>query len=70
MQKLALQPLDNYSYTALVDMGMMWRLASTTAEDRAKSDGYPYTWGNYAGKIVSMILDSATTIICNNDSYD
>ena len=36
MQKLALQPLDVSSYTALVDMGMMWRLASPTAEERVK----------------------------------
>jgi len=54
-------------------MGMMWRLASPTTEERVKSDGSPYTWGDYTEKIVSMILKrhvSATTIICINDPYD
>jgi len=53
VQKLALQPLDVNFYTALVDMGMMWYLA---AKERVKSDGSPYIWGDYTGKIVSMIL--------------
>ena len=43
LQKLALQPLDVNSYVALVDMGMMWHLASPTAEERVKSDGSPHT---------------------------
>ena len=58
---------------ALVDMGMIWRLASPTAEDREKGGGSPYTWGNYTNKIVSMILErhvDATTIISINDPYD
>lgn len=38
LQKLTQQPLDVQSYTALVDMGMIWRLASPTAEDREKGD--------------------------------
>ena len=58
---------------ALVDMGMMWHLASPTAEERVKSDGSPYTWGDYTNKIGSLILArhvNATTIICINDPYD
>ena len=54
-------------------MGMIWRLASPTAEERVKSDGSPYTWGDYTEKIVSILLArhvSATTIICINDPYD
>ncbi len=73
LQKLTQQPLDVQSYTALVDMGMIWRLASPTAEDREKGDGPPYTWGNYINKIVTMILErhvNASTIICINDPYD
>ena len=73
LQKLAQQSHDVQSYTALVDMGMIWRLASPTAEDREKGDGSPYTWGNYTNKIASMILArhvDATTIICINDPYD
>ena len=73
LQKLALQPLDVNSYMALVDMGMIWRLASPTAEERIKSDGTPYTWGDYTNKMGSLILArhiNATTIICINDPYD
>ena len=66
LQKL---PLNVNSYTALV----IWHLASPTAEQRVKSDGFPYTWGDYTEKIVSIVLArhvSATTIICVNDPYD
>ena len=73
LQKLALQPLDVNSYTALVDIGMMWHLASPTAEEKVKSDGSPYTWGDYTNKIGSVILArhvNATTIICIIDPYD
>ena len=42
LQKLAMQPLDVNSYMALVDMGVRWRQASPTAEERVKSDGSPY----------------------------
>jgi len=34
LQKLLLQPLDVSFYTPLVDMSMMWRKASPTAEER------------------------------------
>ena len=54
-------------------MGMMWHLASPTAEERVKSDGSPYTWGDYTNKIGSVILArhvNATTIMCINDPYD
>ena len=37
LQKLTMQPLHVNSYTALVDMGMIWRLASPTADKRVKS---------------------------------
>ena len=73
LQKLTMQLLDVNSYTALVDMGMIWCLASPTAEERVKSDGSPYTWGDYTEKIVSILVArhvGATTIICINDPYD
>ena len=34
----------------LVDMDMIWRLATPTAEDREKGDGCPYKWGDYTTK--------------------
>ncbi|MES9882370.1 MAG: hypothetical protein ABW185_15975 [Sedimenticola sp.] len=73
LQKLTQQPLDVPSYTALVDMGMIWRSATPTAEDREKGDGSAYTWGDYGNKVSSMVLTrhaDATTIICVNDPYD
>ncbi|CAB3976667.1 Hypothetical predicted protein [Paramuricea clavata] len=73
LQKLTQEPIDVSSYTALVDMGMIWRLASPTMEDREKNDGSTYTWGNYTDKVTSMLLArhvDATTIICINDPYD
>jgi len=73
VQKLVLQPIGVDSYTALVDMCMIWHLASPITEERVKSDGSQYTWGDYTDKIVSMILPrhtNATTIICVNDPYD
>ena len=60
---LALQPLDVNSYTALVDMGMTWCLASPTAEERVKSD-------NKIGSVILACHVNATTIICINDPYD
>jgi len=71
-QTYAEQPFNVNSYTALVDMGMIWHLATSTAEERAKGDGSSYTWGDYTNKIVSSILArhvNATTIICINDPY-
>jgi len=73
VQKLTLQPFNVNSYIALVDMGMIWHLATPTAEERAKGDGSSYTWGDYINKIVSLILArhvNATNIICINDPYD
>ena len=61
------------TYTALVDKGMIWRLTSPIAEERVKSYGSPYSWGDYTEKIVSILLArhvNATTIICINDLYD
>ena len=72
LQKLIHQPQEITSYTVVVDMGMIWRLAAPTVEDRDKGDGSPYTWGDYANKMTSMILarhKDANSIICVNDPY-
>ena len=40
-EKLHTEPMDPVpdKYTALVDMGFLWRLATPSAEDREKPDG-------------------------------
>ena len=60
------------SNTALLDMGMMWHLASPPADERVKSDGSPFSWGDYTDKIVSILAlyVSTTSIICLNGPYD
>ncbi|XP_028404399.1 uncharacterized protein LOC114527028 [Dendronephthya gigantea] len=73
LQKLIERPVTLTSYTALIDMGMIWRLATPTAEERDKADGSDYTWNDYANKVVNIIVTrhvASTTIICINDPYD
>ena len=54
MQKLSLQPVDlQEPYIALVDMGMIWRMATPTAEDWQTQDGNPYKWSDYVQKVSS-----------------
>ena len=36
-------------------MGMIWRLAVPTVEDRDNGDGSQHTWGDYANKMASVI---------------
>ncbi len=60
------------TYTAIVDIGLIWRLSSPNKEGREKADGSPFTWGDYAEKLVKLILkrhESAESIICVNDNY-
>ena len=60
------------SYTVIVDMGLIWRLSCPNKEDREKEDGSPFTWGDYAEKLIKLILkrhESAERIICVNDNY-
>ena len=59
-------------YIALIDVGMIWRMATLTAEDRQTQDGTTYKWSDYAQKVSSIIFarhNDATRIICVND-YD
>lgn len=53
-------------------MGMIWRMATPSAEDRQTHDGTPYKWSDYMQKISSMLLSHghAERIICVNDPYD
>ncbi|KAK1890844.1 U3 small nucleolar RNA-associated protein 10 [Dissostichus eleginoides] len=74
VQKLSLESVDlQESYIALVDMGMIWRMATPSAEDRRTQDGNPYKWSDYVHKLSSIILarhHNAHRIICVNDPYD
>ena len=60
-------------YTSVIDMGLIWRLAVPTTEDREKRDGTKFTWCDYAQKMVDFVLrrhPNAERIICMNDSYE
>ena len=60
------------TYTAIIDMGHIWRLSSPSKEDREKTDGTKFTWGDFAEKLISLMLSrhaNAERIICVNDNY-
>jgi len=73
LEKMTMSTIDSpTTYTAIVDMGFIWRLATPTTEDREKGDETKYLWADYAEKIVKIVLSrhsSAETIICVNDPY-
>ena len=47
-----------HEYISLIDMGLMWRLATPTSEDREaiKRDGGVYRWSDYLNKICAIVL--------------
>ncbi len=73
-QPLSLQCVDLHEpYTALIDMGMIWRMATPSAEDRQTQGDISYKWSNYVQTLSSIILPrhvAAERIICVNDPYD
>ena len=63
------------NHVSLVDMGMIWQLATPTPEDREvrKRDGSEYCWIDYLHKICAIIFSRHTyayLIILINDKYD
>ena len=73
LEKLNFQPIQLDEYVALIDMGMIWRMATPTVEDREKADGTVYTWGDYVSKIINLITSrhpDAIKLILVNDPYD
>ena len=72
-----LDPVDEEprDHVSLVDMGMIWRLATPTPEDREarKRDGTEYRWSDYLEKICAIILsrhaDARLIILVNNKYY-
>ncbi len=73
-EKLTMTPVPEPDvYTSIVDMGLIWHLATPTVEDREKGDGTKYTWKDYAEKVVRAVMTRhrhADRIICMNDLYD
>ena len=62
-------------HISLVDMGLIWRLATPTPEDREakKRDGSEYRWEDYLNKMCSLITSrhgDAHLVILVNDRYD
>ena len=71
IQKLSLKYVDlQEPYIAIVNIGMIWRMATPSAENRQTQDGTPYKWSDYVHKLASIILSrhgEAKQIICVND---
>ena len=62
-----------HCYAAIVDMGFMWRMCFSSAEDREENNESHFTWRDYASKIFSFTMSrqiDASTIIFANDPYD
>ena len=74
LEKLSLDPVNAPQfYTALVDVGLIWHLATPTPEDREKRDGTVFTWGDYIDTVICIVLNrhaDAQCIIWVNDPYD
>ena len=61
-------------YSSIVDMGMIWRFATPTPEDResARRDGCQYLWLDYLDKVVNLAHSRhprAISILLMNDIY-
>ena len=57
-------------YTAIVDMGMIWRLAMPESEEKSLESDEPFKYKDYGDKVADMIMKrhpTASTIICVND---
>ena len=77
LQLLSMEPVTEIplGYISVVDMGLIWRLATPTPEDREakRRDGSEYRWINYLDKILVIITSrhaDAYIIILVNDRYD
>ena len=76
LQSFSRQPQMEHpaSYVGVVDMGLIWRLASPTSDDRdhKKRCGAEYTWQDYIDKVCSMVFSrrgNAEKLILINDNY-
>ena len=56
LQKVIQQPQYIASYTAVVDVGMIWRLATPIVDDRIKGDGSPCSVHCHSPTSTAMML--------------
>jgi hypothetical protein len=77
LQEFTLDPITEkpQNHISLLDMGLIWRLATPTSEDReaVKRDGSQYHWNDYLDKICNIALSRHTDaglIFLVNDRYD
>ena len=59
----------NEDITALVDMGFVWRLVTPTSEDREENDGTNFSWGDYAKKMLNMIVQRHPVVTTVDSCY-
>ena len=67
--------LSSSEFISVIDMGFLWRISSPTPDDRdvVRRSSRNYTWGDYANKVVSLLLErhsEAVKIFCVNDDYN
>ena len=77
LQLFSMEPVTEMpqGYISLVDMGLIWRLATPTPEDHEakKRDGSEYRWIDYLEKILVIITSrhaDAHIVILVSDRYD
>ena len=64
--------LNGVSYISIVDMGLIWRLATPSTADRESAKG-DFTWGDYATKVFNIVIQrypNALEYHLINDRYD
>ena len=54
IDRLHFEPTKLEKYIGIVDMGMIWRIATPKSDEQEKADSKPYTWGDYATKISNI----------------
>ena len=64
-----------HTYSSIVDMGLIWRLATPTSEDREvkRRSGSDFLWGDYLEKICCLVHSrhkDAEKLILINDDYN
>ena len=55
IDRLQLKQIRSPQYIGIIDMGMIWRMATPKSEEREKTDNAPYTWDDYVTKIINII---------------